>query len=237
MAEENATVAGATAVVPTNGGVNMSEQMFHFKKEKVRDPSTGAVIGEGEKLPSVKLALPIPTRKKLAEILLSEDPKDSKAAELILSGVNDIVYSQARLQINDFRSNDANKGKPITASILNYDKLDWDFIANLPKAERGSSVPSDEDMQEFYDMYLEIMPAALQKDPAKIQNHIVLFKDGFKKQRAQKSFLQVFKDALSVFAATATDEQMADVETVWLYYDNRLTRMLTAEETITMDMI
>lgn len=238
------TLAQATAVPDTpavTNGVTMTDQSFHFKKEKIRDEK-GAVVGEGEKLPSVKLPLPIPTKTKLAELLTSTDEKDKKAQELLLQAVTDVIYSQARLQINDYRASAASKGedgkaKPIVASILNYNQLDWNYIANLPKSERGSSVPSDEDMQEFYDLYLEIMPAALQKEKGKIENHIVLFKDGFKKQRAQKQFLQVFKDALDVMAATATEDQMENVAPVWEYYDSRLTRMLKAEETITMDMI
>lgn len=233
-----ATEAEAAAPVPAapNGYVSMQKQVFHFKKEKLRDDK-GNVVGEGEKLPSAELYMPIPTVSRLLEILQDTTDKFAKERELLMGAVSDVVYDVVRGQINAFRDVEANKKTPITQAVLNLDKLDWTAIANMPKSERGTSVPSDEDQQSFFDSYLEVMPEATNKGKDKIENHIAIFKTGFKKQRNQKDFLEVFRNALLVYISNAPAEAVEDNQTVVEYFNNKLERMLKAEEKITMDDI
>lgn len=208
----------------------MTKQTFHFKTEKLRNEK-GEVVGEGKKHPSVELDLPVPTIGRLQEYLAN--PEQFKAeVDLLLSTITDQVYRVARSQINDFRDN--NKDSTVTAAVLNYDKLDWTAIANMPKSERGSSVPGDEDIKAFLDSYLAIMPAALGKDKEKIENHLVCFQTGFKKQRAQKDILEMFTNALAVYI-TAVGEGIEEHLEVVEYFSNRLNKLLKSEEKITMD--
>lgn len=208
----------------------MIKQAFHFKTEKLRDEK-GNVVGEGKKHPSVELDLPVPTVAGL-QAFLAEPEKFAKEVELILSTLTDQVYRIARGQINDFREN--NKDGTVTAAVLNYDKLDWSAIANMPKSERTSSVPSDEDIKAFLDLYLEVMPTALNKPKANIENHLLCFQTGFKKQRSQKEILEMFTNALAVFVTTVGDGIEEHLEVVE-YFSNRLAKLLKAEEKITMD--
>lgn len=233
------TLAQATAAseppVPAapNGFVTMEKQSFHFKTEKLRDDK-GTVIGEGKKIPKADLFLPIPKTERLIEILQGGE-EYKKERELLMSAVKDVIYGVARGQINDFR--ESNKDKVVTAEALNYDKLDWTAIANTPAAQRGTSVPSDEDMQVFFNSYLEVMPQATNKPKEKIENHIVLFKTGFKKQRGQKDFLEVFRNALGVYVTAVNEETLEENQEVVEYFSNRLERMLSAEEKITLEDI
>lgn len=218
---------GYTALVPTS---------FHFKVEKMRDEK-GVVVGEGKKLPKADLFLPVPTRERIAEILLDDSDTFTKERKLLEDAILDVVYGVARGQINAYREVEANKDTPITQAVLNLDKLDWSAIANMPKGERGTSVPSDEDLQSFFDSYLTIMPEAANKAKEKIENHIVLFKAKFKKQRAQKDLLEVFRNALAVYSAAAGEEVMEDQLAVVEYYSNMLERYLKSEEKITLEDI
>lgn len=213
-----------------NDYVDMTKQLFHFKTEKLRDEK-GNVVGEGKKHPSVEIYLPVPKPTKLAEFLLSEGM--SKEKELILSAVTDQIYRVARQQINDIRDKDSDA--QITPASINYDKLDWVAIANMPKSERGSYVPDEEDVKAFLTSYKEVMPKATGKTSEKIDNHIVCFQSNFKKQRAQKEILEMFKDALAIYVSSAGEEAVGEHADVIEYYNGRLDRMLRSEEKITME--
>jgi len=234
MSEENQAPVAETAATSTgNALVNLVKSVFHFKTEKLRDEK-GAVIGAGKKHPSVDIDLPVPSIPRLQEFL--NDPvKYAKEVELVLSTITDQVYRVARGQINDFREKPENKDAVVTAASLDYDKLDWTAISNMPKAERASSVPSDEDIATFLESYLAVMPAALNKPKPNIENHILCFQSGFKKQRSQKDVLEMFSNALQVYVTTVGAETVEENQEVLEYFINRLTKLLKTEEKLTLD--
>lgn len=244
QATDNANEATTAAAAPTPPAaptpyVVMQPQKFHFKKEKLRD-ETGKEIGEGKKLPSAELFLPVPKSSYLVEILQDTTDKFAKEKALLMDAVTDVVYGVARGQINAFRESPANKDTPITMSVLDLDKLDWTAIANMPKGERGSSIPSDEDIKSFLESYLEVMPAATGKPKEKIENHCALFTAKFKKQRGQKELLEVMLSALAIYVTTVAESQpevLEDNSPVVEYFQNMLERYLNSEEKITMNDI
>lgn len=231
--------AAPAAPEAPNDYVKMSEVTFHFKKEKLRDEA-GKEIGEGKKLPSAKLYLPVPKPEYLVALLQSTDEATAKQRALVMDAIFDVVYGVARGQINAFREVPANKDTPITMSVLNLEKLDWTAIANMPKGERGSSVPSDEDIKSFLESYLEVMPEATGKTKEKIENHVALFTAKFKKQRGQKELLEVFQQALNIYINAVAETQpdvLEDNAPVIEYYQAMLDRYLKSEEKITLDDI
>jgi hypothetical protein len=235
-ATAGAAAAGAAApaapdAYTSTGPSVMTKQPFHFKTEKLRNEK-GEEIGKGKKHPSVTLDLPTPTIAAL-KVFLSDPTQFKAEVELLLSTIADQVYRVARGQINDWR--EANKDGTVTAASLNYDKLSWTAIANMPKSERASSVPSDEDIKAFLASYLEVMPAALNKPKANIENHLLCFSTVFKKQRGQKEILEMFQNALAVYLSTVGDEGAEDHAEVIEYFAGRLDKMLKTEEKITMD--
>lgn len=233
-----ATTAASAPVAPPapNDTVTMAETKFHFKKEKIRDEH-GKEVGEGKKLPSATLYLPVPKADYLIKVLSSTGEELAKERALLNDAVFDVVYGVARGQINAYRDIAENKDKPITMSVLNLEKLGWTAIANMPKGERGTSVPPDEDIKAFLDSYLEVMPAAANKSEEKIENHVALFQAKFKKQRGQKELLEVFLNALSIYASSVPEEVLEDNMAVVEYFQNMLERYLKAEEKITLDDI
>ena len=223
--------AAAVQPAPINEFVAMVKQSFHFKTEKIKNEK-GEAIGEGKKHPSVEIFLPIPKASRLVEFL--QNPGNyAKELDLLTGAVTDIIYKAARQQINELREKDPSA--IVTPASLNYEKLDWAAIANMPKSERGTYVPSDEDLKSFCEAYLAVMPIALEKDKSKIENHIVIFQSNFKKQRANKEMLEFFANCLTVFLGSADAAVVEDNMEVVEYYQGRLARMLKTEEKITMD--
>lgn len=231
VATGDAPAPAAEPMAPVNEYVTMQPSAFHFKTDKIRDEA-GKVIGEGKKHPSVTIPLPIPKVSRLIEFL-SDPVKYAKEVELITASTAATVFQVARGQINDFR--EKNPSGVVTPAVVNYDGLDFTAIANMPKSERGSFVPADEDIKAFLDSYLEIMPAATNKEPARIKNHVDIISTGFKKQRAQKDVLELFKDAFAVYVTKAPTEAVEEHADVIEYFNSRLDRMLKVEEKITMD--
>lgn len=224
------TATPQAAPAPINEHVSMQKTGFHFKTDKVRD-AEGKVIGNGKKHPSVDIYLPVPKAERLAQFLTT--PGFDKERDLVLAAVQSIIFGVARGQINDFREKDATA--VVTPAVVNYDKLDFTAIANMPKSERGSFVPADEDVASFLESYLAIMPEATNKAKEKIKNHCDIISTGFKKQRAQKDMLEFFKEALSVYVVNAPEEAVEEHAEVLEYLNNKLDRMLKVEEKITMD--
>jgi hypothetical protein len=209
----------------------LSKQTFHFKTEKLRNEK-GEEIGTGKKHPSVEVDLPVPTLTAL-QTFLADPTTYAKEVELLLSTITDQVYRVARGQINDFREN--NKDATVTAAALDYDKLSWTAIANMPKAERSSSVPSEEDVKAFLESYLQVMPAALNKPKQNIENHLVCFQTGFRKQRSSKDILEMFSQSLAIYATTVDASVLDEHADVVSYFGNKLEKFLKSEEKITMD--
>jgi hypothetical protein len=198
------------------------EMNFHFKKEKVKNEK-GEVIGEGKKLPSIKADVPVPNEAGIITIIQN----GGKGLELLMDSVSDVVYNQARNLINAFR--DANKDAEVPASVLDLSKLDWGYIASIPKAERGIGV-SDEDFDAFCNDYRSVMPAATGKDADRIEKHIGIFKKKFATVRNDKKALGVLKEMLVIWGAHTTN--MEDNQEVYDYLNKRVDTLLQEEEKV-----
>jgi hypothetical protein len=237
MTETPETTGTETTAVVVPTPLTTTEQMalvksvFHFKTEKTRDDA-GNVIGEGKKHPSVSLDLPVPS---LTAILgwISAPEQHAKELELLVSTLQDQVYRVARGQINDYR--EANKGAAVTAASLAFDKLSWTAIANMPKNERASTVPAEEEIKAFLAHYGQVMPDALGKTTKQIAAHVAIMGEGFKKQRSQKDMLELFVQFLTTYTAVAGEEALEEHGEVVEYLTGRLEKLLKTEEKITMD--
>lgn len=256
MAETFAEAVGASEATPVitstpapaapNDYVELKKSNFHFKRDVAKDeagnvikdpdtgkPKAGSNHPEG-KHPTAEMYLPIPKTSRLIEFL-SDPTKYAKEVDLIRTAVEDVIYTVARSQVNDFREKDLNA--LVHNGILNYDDLDWTKIANTPKSERGAYAPSEEELKTFYESYMEVMPTAAQKPEANIKNHILLFQGGFKKQRAQKEVLELMKGMLDTYLNNAGEAAVEDNFQVVDYFITKLSRWMAAEAPITMSML
>ena len=221
-----ASGSGTAAPAPTPAPVvipeGMKGQVFHFRKEKIKDES-GAEI-EVYRHPSVTIPLPIPTKDELVAIF-SDDARASEQ-KYILDLVSDAFYVQARDQINEYRGDDSLQTKPVSADIIDYGKLTITALANMPASERGNKI-DDEDIKEFLKDYVAIMPAALQKDAAKIKAQAGILEKGLRTVKTDKKVLGVMKEILAVWAANTSN--LEEHQPVYDMFENRIKKWLTTE--------
>ena len=173
---------------------------FNFKTRNITDDA-GNVIGKGKKQPSVEVALPI----LAAEDVIAYMSDDSKTKEqaLILDAVAGIIIGQAREQFNDIiESFGDDMEKEVSASMLDFSKLNLEYIASIPPAQRGATAISDEEWATFFEDYLPVMVAATGKEDKKIKNHIEFFKKP-QKVRTNKPVLHALIEQLDIYMASS----------------------------------
>ena len=200
------------------------EASYHFKKEKIRN-AAGDVIGEGKKLPTVKLNVPRPTAEGLLKIIEA----GGKELELLLDAAADEVLDRVRNIINEVRVK-LPEGQEIKPEMIDLAQAHWSVIANLPKPERKGLGISDDDWNDFAADYRAIMPQVTGKDADRIEKHVALFTKKFAPCRNDKKALSVLKDMLDMWAANTGN--MEDNQTVYEYLSGRVTSLLQEEEKV-----
>jgi hypothetical protein len=208
----------------------MKAQVFHFRKEKIKDPETQKEI-EVYKHPSVTMPLPMTTVEQVKDIFNAPTTGDgNRGAEqkFILDLISDAIYLQAREQINEFRESDKYKPKEvlITPDVLDYSKLTVTALANMPASERGSKV-SEEDMAAFLQDYVAIMPAAANRDATKIKAQADILEKGLRTVKTDKKVLGVMRDLLTLWAANT--QNLEEHQEVYDMLTNRINKWLAAE--------
>lgn len=199
------------------------EATYHFKKEKIRD-ADGKVIGEGKKLPSVKVNIPVPSAEGILDIVQA----GGKELELLQDALFDVVYNQGRTIINAIR--DKAPDTEIKPEQLDQAQLVWSIIANIPKAARRGLGISEEDWDDFAADYRAIMPNVTGKDKDRIEKHIQIFKKKLTPVRNDKKALGVLSDMLQLWAANTA--AMEDNQEVYEYLKNRSETLMQEEEKV-----
>lgn len=194
---------------------------YFFKTEKIRDEE-GKVIGAGRKHPDVEAVLPEPTAQEIYDYLNG----GGKVSDMIKDAVFDIIFQAGRNQINDWL--EKNPEGTFTATEFDLDKLTLEYIANLPKGQRGAWSPSDEDLKTFCEDYTMVLINAVQYDPKKVKVHCEQFLKGLAKLKNDKVAVQKMKDFLQVYATNT--ENMDDNEQVYGWLIARADKYLAAEE-------
>lgn len=225
---ETPTAANPTVakIIPIK--TDAKETAYHFKKEKIKN-AEGDVIGEGKKLPSIKIGLPVPNAEGILEIIQA----GGKELELLLEAAFDVVYNGGRDIINDIRAKnvEAKKGdEEIKAEQVDLTKLAWSVLANIPRAERRGLGISDEDWDSFAADYRAIMPKVTGKEVDRIEKHIQLFKKKFYPCRNDKKALGVLQDALGMWASNTSS--MEDNQDVYEYLKGRVDTLMQEEEKV-----
>jgi hypothetical protein len=163
---------------------------FNFKARTIKDEN-GKEIGKSKKQPALEANLPQPTIEEVVAIVMDS----------IYSGVRD----QAKAQLDEYiDSMDPNEDKTVTADVLDYDKLDIVYIANLPPAQRGARAIPEEDWEAFFQDYLQVMVSVTGKPEANIKNHLEHFKKPTRIKQA-KEILAVLVEQLDVYMASSSN--------------------------------
>lgn len=179
---------------------------FHFKKDEL-----------GNKRPSVELQLPVLTLQGLANIINSGDEKQHA---LIMSALEDIIYLQARQQVNEDAS--------ISQDTLDISKLSWDFISNIPPAERKGGGIAKEVWDAFAADYISIMPALTGRSVEKVTNAATILLKKFQPVKTVKPVIKQLKDYLDMwFTNTPNAEEFAEC---YEFLSKKAEALLAADE-------
>ena len=173
--------------------VDVKPVKFNFKKTK--DKQTGI---ETVRKP-VELAIPFPSVEGIIAILEA----GGKQLELLLDAIESVVISQAR----DIISEDTS----INASNFPIEKVTWEYIANLPKAQRrGGGIPK-EIWEAFEKDYVEVMPEATGKTLEQVSRAASIFKNKLNSVKTNEPVLKLLQEQLAIYAeATPNLETFKD---------------------------
>jgi hypothetical protein len=177
---------------------------FNFKARTIKDEN-GKEIGKSKKQPALEANLPQPTIEEVVAILMSDDEAHAKVKAYVMDSIYSGVRDQAKAQLDEYiDSMDPNEDKTVTADVLDYDKLDIVYIANLPPAQRGARAIPEEDWEAFFQDYLQVMVSVTGKPEAKIKNHLEHFKKPTRIKQA-KEILAVLVEQLDVYMASSSN--------------------------------
>lgn len=205
---------------------------FNFKSRAIKDEN-GNVMGRTKKQPSVECEVPVLAADEIAAYLAQGDTKE---AALIQEAVARLFIDAARDQFDEvieaFGEDDS---KEVSAAMLDYSKLNLEYIASIPPSQRASTALSDEDWTVFFDDYLAVMVAATGKTEDKIKNHINLFKKPAK-AKANKEVLAVLVDQLNVYMSSSAN--LEETGTCAARISEKFTRWIAEpEKAVNLDLL
>lgn len=205
---ENQTVIQANF----NNKVDAREYKFHFKT--VKDKESGIET----KRPTVELTLPVPSVEGIIAILEA----GGKQLELLQSAVADIVVAQARSILGDNEAITSQDNFP-------FEQVNWEFIANMPEAEkRGRGIPK-EVWEEFVTDYIAVMPAVTGKTTEQVSLAAKLFLNKFQQVKTNKPVIAKLREQLAIYVNNSKNaEQYTDCVK---FLDEKASALMEADET------
>lgn len=169
-----------------NFKVDVKGVKFNFKKSKDKDTGIETVRE------AVTLAVPYPSIEGIISILEA----GGKQLELLQDAVEGVINTAARDIIAENTS--------INAGNFPIDKITWEAIANMPKAQRrGGGIPK-ETWDEFAQDYCEVMPEATGKSPEQVANMSKILLNKLANIKTNEPVLQLVVEQLAIYAENTT---------------------------------
>lgn len=168
-----------------NFDVIVKPTLFNFKK------STDKISGIETIREAVQLPIPYPSMEGIVAILET----GGKGLELLVEAVEAVVNAVARdLLYEDTTFN---------AASFPVDKLAWEVIANMPKAQRrGGGIPK-ETWEEFAQDYVEVMPEVTGKTIEQVANAAKILMAKLSAVRTNEPVLQLLVQQLALYAESS----------------------------------
>jgi hypothetical protein len=164
-----------------NFDVDVKSTQFNFKKSKDKDTGIETIRHP------VVLALPYPSVEGIVTILQT----GGKGLELLQEAIETVVNAAARDILYD--------SFDLTAATFPVDKVSWETIANLPKAQRkGGGIPK-ETWEAFGEDYVAIMPEATGKRVDQVTNMAKLLLNKLNSVKTNEAVLQLAVEQLGIY--------------------------------------
>lgn len=202
-----------------NNLVDIKETNFHFRKvtNEVKDPETNKVSKIETKRPTVAIPVPVPSVEGIIEIIQA----GGKGLDLLLEAAASVVLEQAREYINETLT--------VNENNFPYTMLNWETIANLPKAERRGGGISKEVWEAFQEDYIAVMPAVTGKTVDQVTAAAKVFVLKFAGATTNKPVLKVLQDQLAIYTSSTTQAEQFTPCIEFLI--NKLDKLINTDET------
>ena len=195
---------------------------FNFRAESIKDEN-GKVIGKAPQRESVELAIPALETDDLLAII----EKGGKSLELLLEAANDVIYQAMRDVIAD--AIETKKALDQALVDTSHQHLDWEAIANKPKAERRGAGISKEEYEAFAADYCAVMPMVQgDKSAEQIATAAKHLSNKFANCRFNKPVIGTLRTYLAAWYSNTPNKE--DFATVYEALDNRAETLLNADE-------
>jgi hypothetical protein len=175
-AEQQATAKPVQIIPNFDNKVDVKEFKFHFKKDEL-----------GNKRETLELKLPVPSVEGLVAILET----GGKQLEALLVAATDIVAAQARAILNENPS--------MTVATFPTEQCLWEFIANMPDAEKRGRGIAKEVWDDFAVDYIAVMPALTGKSEEQVSLAAKLFLNKFQSVKTNKPVLKKLQEQLTIY--------------------------------------
>ena len=137
--------------------------------------------------------MPVPTLDGVVAIITN----GGKGLELLLESIAAVVKARARDIFTDDEKAELNPAN------FPYAKLDWDAIANLPKAQRsGGGIPKEQ-WDAFYVDYIATMPAILNKDEKTVKTAADILLAKFSSHKTNKPVIARLQSYIGMYLEKA----------------------------------
>ncbi len=165
-----------------NFAVDVKAVKFNFKRQKDKDTGIETIRE------AVELAVPFPSVEGILAILEAGGTQ----LDLLQDAVEAVIVAVAR----DIIAEDT----AINASNFPIDKITWEAIANMPKAQRrGGGIPK-EVWEGFGQDYIEVMPEATGKSVEQITNASKILVGKLSNVRTNEPVLELLVTQLAIYA-------------------------------------
>jgi hypothetical protein len=166
-----------------------SEMEFRFKKDKL-----------GNKRPNVKVTAKTLSLAGLVGVL---NKGDEKEVNLVLEYVNSAFRDVIADKVGDDETFDQTK--------LDAMKLDWTFIANMPKEDRRSSSIAKEVWEAFVADYIAVMPGLTNTSAEATALATEIYVKKMAPAKSNKPVLERLKQRLAMYAETSRAEEFSEI--------------------------
>lgn len=166
---------------------------FNFKKSKDKDTGIETIRKP------VELAIPYPSVEGIIAILEA----GGKGLELLIESMETVVNNAARDHLYEDLT--------LTAATFPVDKISWEFIANIPKAQRkGGGIPK-EVWEAFTQDYMEVMPEATDKSIEQVARAAKILGNKLAAVKTNQPVLDLLVAQLAIYAeASPNAEEYTD---------------------------
>lgn len=220
-------------VTTSTDGLSVSEKTtLNFRKQQIptgEKDANGKDVTKEFKRPKFELMVTVPTIAGVIAAL-----QNPKTQTLILDASKEIIFGVLRNQVSNLiEANEKNPNFELTQDMIKPESLTLEFIAAMPKSERGSGISKDQ-LTAFAADYKSVMlspegiaAAGKARSAEQIDKHVTIIIGRFNEIRARNVLLQQMADLLDAWLTVSKNAE--EFMPVYEYAKERLSTFLKAE--------